>query len=40
MKFLPVLKELGYMEHDLKVENIFNLEFINNIHKEDAHYYI
>lgn len=40
MKFLPVLKELGYMNHDLKVENIFNLEFINNIHKENAHYHI
>lgn len=39
MDFIPVLKELGYMNQDLKIENIFNLKFIEEIHKEDAHYY-
>ncbi|MBZ2165369.1 ABC transporter substrate-binding protein [Methanobacterium spitsbergense] len=38
MEFIPVLKELGYMNHDLKVGDIFNLRFIEETHKEDAHY--
>jgi len=38
MEFIPVLKELGYMNHDLKVEDIFNLKFIEETHPEDAHY--
>ena len=38
LKFIPVLKELGYMNHDLKVGDIFNLKFIEETHKEDAHY--
>jgi NitT/TauT family transport system substrate-binding protein len=38
MEFIPVLKELGYMNHDLKVEDIFNLKFIEEAHPEDAHY--
>ncbi len=38
MEFIPVLKELGYMNHDLKVGDIFNLKFIEETHKEDAHY--
>ncbi|WP_048190723.1 ABC transporter substrate-binding protein [Methanobacterium sp. SMA-27] len=38
MEFIPVLKELGYMNHDLKVGDIFNLRFIEKTHKEDAHY--
>jgi NitT/TauT family transport system substrate-binding protein len=38
MDFLPVLKELGYMDTDLKVDDIFNLKFIEETHKEDAHY--
>jgi NitT/TauT family transport system substrate-binding protein len=38
MAFIPVLKELGYMNHDLKVDEIFNLEFIEKTHPEDAHY--
>ena len=38
MEFIPVLKELGYMNHDLEVDEIFNLEFIQKAHPEDAHY--
>ncbi len=38
LKFIPVLRDLGYMEGDLNQENIFNLEFIKKIHPEPAHY--
>ena len=38
MDFMPILNELGYIKNDLKVEDIFNLEFIDEAHKEDAHY--
>jgi NitT/TauT family transport system substrate-binding protein len=38
MDFIPVLKKLGYMNHDLSVEDIFYLKFIEDVHKEDAHY--
>ncbi len=38
MDFIPVLKELGYMNHDLKVEDVFDLKFIEETHKENAHY--
>ena len=38
LDFIPVLRELGYMEKDLKREDIFNLDFIRKIHVEDAHY--
>jgi NitT/TauT family transport system substrate-binding protein len=38
MDFIPVLKELGYMDQFLNVKDIFNLEFIEKAHKEDAHY--
>ena len=38
MDFIPILKELGYMNHDLKVEDIFDLKFIEETHKENAHY--
>ncbi len=38
MKFIPVLKDLGYMKNDLKVEDIFNLKFIDKTHTEEAHY--
>lgn len=39
MDFLPVLKKLGYLKQDLEPENIFELKFINQVHKEPAHYY-
>jgi len=38
MDFIPVLRKLGYMNQDLKVEDIFCLKFIEEVHKENAHY--
>jgi ABC-type nitrate/sulfonate/bicarbonate transport systems, periplasmic components len=38
LKFIPVLQRLGYMNNDLKQENIFNLKFIKEIHPEPVHY--
>ena len=38
MKFIPVLKDLGYMENDLNVEDIFNLKFIDKAHPHKEHY--
>jgi NitT/TauT family transport system substrate-binding protein len=38
MKFIPVLKDLGYMKKDLDVDDIFNLQFIDEAHTEEAHY--
>ena len=38
LNFIPVLQRLGYMNNDLKQENIFNLKFIKEIHPEHAHY--
>lgn len=38
LDFTPILKELGYIEKDLKKEDIFNLDFIREIHMENAHY--
>ena len=39
MDFLPVLKKLGYMKKDLEPEEIFELKYINEVHREPAHYY-
>ena len=38
MKFIPVLKDLGYMTNNLSVKDIFNLKFIDETHAEEAHY--
>ena len=38
MKFIPVLKDLGYMKNDLNIKDIFNLKFIDEAHTEEAHY--
>jgi NitT/TauT family transport system substrate-binding protein len=38
MKFIPILKELGYMKNDLNIDDIFNLKFIDEAHIEEAHY--
>lgn len=38
LKFIPVMQRLGYMNRRLKQENIFNLEFIKEVHPEPAHY--
>jgi NitT/TauT family transport system substrate-binding protein len=38
MKFIHVLKDLGYMENDLNIEDIFNLKFIDEAHPQKDHY--
>ena len=38
MKFIPVLKYLGYMADELNIEDIFDLKFIEEAHPEEAHY--
>ncbi|MGZ7067953.1 MAG: ABC transporter substrate-binding protein, partial [Methanobacterium sp.] len=38
LKFIPVLKNLGYMKGDLEQEDIFDLQFIEKIHPEYPHY--
>ncbi len=38
LKFIPVLKNLGYMKGNLKQEDIFNLKFMEKVHSEPAHY--
>jgi NitT/TauT family transport system substrate-binding protein len=38
MKFIPVLKYLGYMTDELNIEDIFNLKFIEEAHPDEAHY--
>lgn len=40
MKFLPLLKDLEYLDSDLKVEDIFDKDLIDNIHIEPPHYEI
>lgn len=39
LKFIPVLKNLGYMKGNLKQEDIFNTQFIKKVHPEQNHYY-
>lgn len=38
LDFIPVLKSLGYLKNDLKVKDIFNLEFIQEVHPGPSHY--
>lgn len=38
LKFVPVLKNLGYINSDLKEEDIFDTRFIEEIHPESSHY--
>lgn len=38
LKFIPVLKNLGYMKGNLKQEDIFNTQFIKKVHPEQNHY--
>lgn len=38
LKFIPVLRNLGYMKGDLKQKDIFNMQFIEKVHLEDPHY--
>ncbi|MDI6723691.1 MAG: ABC transporter substrate-binding protein [Methanobacterium sp.] len=38
LKFVPVLKNLGYINSGLKEEDIFDTRFIEEIHPESSHY--
>lgn len=40
MKFLPLLKDLEYLDSDLKVKDIFDKDLIDEIHTEPPHYEI
>ncbi len=40
MKFLPLLKNLGYLDSDLKNKDIFDKDLIDEIHTEQPHYEI
>lgn len=38
LKFIPVLKDLGYMEESLNKKDIFETDLIKKVHPEPAHY--
>jgi len=38
MRFLPVLKQLGYLQNDIPQDRIFDLDAIRRIHPEKDHY--
>lgn len=38
MDFVPSLRKLGYLENNIKREDIFQLEFIQRIHPRPSHY--
>ncbi|MDI3549790.1 MAG: NitT/TauT family transport system substrate-binding protein [Methanobacterium sp.] len=38
MDFVPVLQKLGYLEKEIKKEDIFDLKFIQEVHPEPSHY--
>lgn len=38
LDFNHVLKRLGYLKNYLKIEDIFNLEFIQEVHQRPSHY--
>lgn len=38
LKFIPVLQSLGYMQGSLNQDEIFNTEYVDEIHPEPAHY--
>jgi len=39
LKFIPTLQDLGYLEDGLKRDDVFQTEFIEEIHPEKPHYY-
>lgn len=39
LAFVPALNEMGYMRHDLTVDDIFEQSFIKKVHPESHHYY-
>lgn len=38
LAFVPALKEMGYLAHDLTKKDIFELSFIEKVHPEPHHY--
>jgi hypothetical protein len=38
MKFVPVLKKLGYIQQDVDEERVFSRELINTVHPGKDHY--
>jgi NitT/TauT family transport system substrate-binding protein len=38
MAFVPVLQRMGYINRSVREEEVFHLEFIQDIHPEDPHY--
>jgi NitT/TauT family transport system substrate-binding protein len=38
MEFVKTLYDLGYITRSLKIEEIFNFKFVNQIHPEQEHY--
>jgi len=38
MEFVRTLKDLGYTEKELKINDIFNLDFVQEVHPEPEHY--
>jgi NitT/TauT family transport system substrate-binding protein len=40
LRFVPVLKDLGYIKRSLKKEDIFDQRFIEKVHPEPPHYNI
>jgi len=39
MRFVPVLKEMGYLSTDLRREDVFHTEVIETVHPHEHHYY-
>lgn len=38
MEFVNALYKLGYINQNLKINDIFNFKFVNQIHPEQEHY--
>ena len=38
MKFVPVLKKLGYIQQDINEDRVFSRELINKVHPGEDHY--
>lgn len=38
MDFVPAMNELGYLERELKIDEIFNLDLIERLHPQPHHY--
>jgi len=38
MEFVRTLKDLGYVKKELRVSDIFDLRFVQEVHPESEHY--